>query len=98
MMVAQGVAVRVQLKGMWAKKMLTMQERMLVRKETMQLTKMLRMELRIMEMVSINNNNIAAQKMMQVTASSSMKMVTVLASNKQNKNALRSIKLSLLGD
>ena len=42
----------------------------------MQLTKMLRMELR-MEMVSINNDNIAAQKMMQVTASSLMKMVTV---------------------
>ena len=46
----------------------------------MQLTKMLRMELR-MEMVSINNDNIAAQKMMQVTASSLMKMVTVFVSN-----------------
>ena len=41
---------------------------------------MLRMELR-MEMVSINNDNIAAQKMMQVTASSLMKMVTVFVSN-----------------
>ena len=46
----------------------------------MQLTKMPRMELR-MEMVSFNNNNIAAQKMMQVTASSLMTMVTVLVSN-----------------
>ena len=46
----------------------------------MWLTKMLRMELR-MEMVSINNDNIAAQKMMQVTASSLMKMVTVFVSN-----------------
>ena len=46
----------------------------------MRLTKMLRMELR-MEMVSINNDNIAAQKMMQVTASSLMKMVTVFVSN-----------------
>ena len=46
----------------------------------MWLIKMLRMELR-MEMVSINNDNIAAQKMMQVTASSLMKMVTVFVSN-----------------
>ena len=69
---------------------------------------MLRMELR-MEMVSINYNsnnnnnnssNNAAQKMIHTTASSLMKMVTVLVSNlsKTRMRLIKSGKSSLLGD